>query len=1346
MRRPSRRAIWILALVVAVPLLLVGVLLGLSNTDPGRRLIEQLTSRFSGDRVLVTGLSGHFPGEIHIDRLELRDAKGVWLVATDITLRSAASQLLFRRLDVDRLRAGDVRVARAPVAAVATGVPDPDAGFLRRIDVATLELPRLELGPDLAGAEVLLDLRGHVHLKGTEEVDTALTAHRLDSAGTYELKGQLDAARINASLDVEEPAGGPLQNLAGVPRLGALSAHASISGPRAQEATHLELSAGSLHATAAGSVNWTAGTADLDVEASAPAMAPGPGLSWQAVELQGHYHGKFQAPALAGRLRMSAARLGDVQFRTLSADITGDLGSARANAVIEGLRVPGTQPALFEATPVELHGEAKYGDRAWHATFTAAHALVEVRGQGKAGAQPQLSFTATVASVEPFARLVDLGIRGHGVVTGTLAGQAADWHVELTAGIADLSGSDTWAQLLAPAVKLTLAAGQQGSTLTVSRARLEGGSLKVSADGAEKKGVLDFGWEAEVSKLAALSPALAGSAVARGRIHGPRSDFGATGSFKVDGSAHTSVRGAVELEVRAEGLPSRPSATVESHGSLDGSPIRIDASLRRAPNGGIRALIERAHWRSASATGDLTVPPGERPTAGRVSLEAPHLEDFGRLAGTPMRGSLSVSVEFQAAAGRGRADVRLEAQDAGTPDHRIGHLLVTGRVDAPTTHPVVALTAVADGVVLAGTTGSVRVSATGPEHAVALNFSTHWANAEATVLEASSSAVLDVPLRHLRVTALEATAHEQAVRLLAPATLTFGDGLSVDNLRLGAGGAVIELAGRLTPTLDLTASLTNATPALAAFFPDWQVDGTLTADARLTGPLRAPEGVAHVHGTGLRMRSDSGRGVPPTEIVGSIELHDGNAATDVHVRAGTAADLHVAGSVPIRRDQSFALHADGQIAVATANPFLEPNGRRVRGKATVNADVSGPATDPKVAGTVTVEGGDFQDFAHGAHLSDIALTVVAQDRSLKITRFVAHAGPGTVSVEGTVGVLEPTIPVDLRLTAANAQPLSSDLLTARVDGSLAIKGGAASGLTASGRIHVNRADINIPNALPRDVAVLDVRRPHAKPPPRRSWALAPIALDIAVDAPRAVFVRGRGLDAELGGNLRVGGTYDNPQVGGGFDMRRGTLALAGASLKFTSGNVSFNGGGPRNALDPTLDFAAESTSGDFTATLRVGGYASAPTIALTSVPDVGQDAILAQLLFGSADPKQLSPLQLISIGVALASISGVGYGSADPLGAVQRRLGLDRLAIGSVSGTTPDSNAATVEAGRYVSSRVYVGAVQSTTGITKLQAQVDLTKHLKLQTVVGNGSATAQGTTPQNDPGNTVGLVYQIDY
>jgi translocation and assembly module TamB len=57
-----------------------------------------------------------------------------------------------------------------------------------------------------------------------------------------------------------------------------------------------------------------------------------------------------------------------------------------------------------------------------------------------------------------------------------------------------------------------------------------------------------------------------------------------------------------------------------------------------------------------------------------------------------------------------------------------------------------------------------------------------------------------------------------------------------------------------------------------------------------------------------------------------------------------------------------------------------------------------------------------------------------------------------------------------------------------------------------------------------------------------------------------------------------------------------------------------------------------------------------------------------------------------------------------------------------------------------------VNLKQNTTGSTQLQADVDLTNKLKLQTRVGTGTATVQGTTPDNDPGSSVGLSYRFEY
>jgi translocation and assembly module TamB len=289
--------------------------------------------------------------------------------------------------------------------------------------------------------------------------------------------------------------------------------------------------------------------------------------------------------------------------------------------------------------------------------------------------------------------------------------------------------------------------------------------------------------------------------------------------------------------------------------------------------------------------------------------------------------------------------------------------------------------------------------------------------------------------------------------------------------------------------------------------------------------------------------------------------------------------------------------------------------------------------------------------------------------------------------------------------------------------------------------------IGIPNALPPEVAVLDVRRPGQAPPPPAQRKLV-IGLDLTLHAPREILVQGRGLNADLGGNLHITGTTANPSVSGGFEMLRGTFLLASTQLKFTSGRVSFTGPGLKGKIDPALDFTAQTTGTDATATLHITGLADAPQFELSSTPPLPQDEILARLLFGES-ASQLTVLQVAQIGAALASLSGVGGSGPNPLARVQKKLGLDRLSVSSGGSTTASggqSSGTTVEAGRYVSNRVFVGAKESTTGFSQVEVDVDVSKHLKLQTRVGNGSATTQGVTPENDPGSSVGMLYQFEY
>ncbi len=181
---------------------------------------------------------------------------------------------------------------------------------------------------------------------------------------------------------------------------------------------------------------------------------------------------------------------------------------------------------------------------------------------------------------------------------------------------------------------------------------------------------------------------------------------------------------------------------------------------------------------------------------------------------------------------------------------------------------------------------------------------------------------------------------------------------------------------------------------------------------------------------------------------------------------------------------ALALRANGAVDLAVLDPVLSPDGRRVRGQVTLDAGIAGTMAAPQVNGTLTLAGGEVQDFTQGVHLTNLAASIQVSGQTVRIVSLTGRAGPGTISASGSVG-LQPPMPIDITLTMKNARPLASDRLTATLDAALAVRGSVQDGLGASGTISIQRADINIPEHLPASVAVLDVRIAGRSRPRRR---------------------------------------------------------------------------------------------------------------------------------------------------------------------------------------------------------------------------------------------------------------------
>ncbi|HTB66693.1 MAG TPA: translocation/assembly module TamB domain-containing protein [Steroidobacteraceae bacterium] len=1314
------RRLRITLIVAAVPVLLLGLLWGalltVGNTLWGRQHIESLVAYLTSNHVRLHGLAGALPDRPSLQKLELADAQGIWLTAQNLEAVWDPWALLQRRVAVRSAHAQRIDWSRLPVSqAHATR-----QSSIPHIDVHEATVDSVNLSAALAGTASTLNLHASAHLRSLTDMQLAFAATRLNGEGTYSLQLDFDRTRMDGAFRLREPGHGPLAGLAGIPAIGDIVVSGDLAGPRQAEHINLHADLGELHAQATGVVDLVHASANLEYAADASAMVPRADLSWQQLHVRGNWQGTLAAAVAAGQVQALGLQLpGNVRIAALNASLAARAGDLSVRARIEGATAPGVPGGLFAAAPLVAEGSIQLAQATRPFELRVSHPSLNLHAKGHAAGAPAVDADIETADVAPLLQAVPLGLSGPLRLHASAQRNGSEVKLRVTAnGNLDSTRAALHGWLRGPETA-DIRATYQPSGVTIADAMLSNKALSLAGSGRlSAPARTDAPWivaaktRATLADLSILLPALSGTASIRADLSGSIAALRTVGDMEAIVAVHGSAPGTVRGKFDVAGLPQAPQAQVSLRGSLAAQPVTLQALVQVHPGDSIHIELPQADWQSLHAQGNLTLGLQDLDRSqGQFKWSIANLSDLNQVLGQHLAGQLSGALSL-VPAGKGAAVANTNLQVSG------------------------------EGLQIGAQKFSATLTGSGPLHALQLTLV-----AQAPILGKPASlkaqGQLQASQHSLTVSTANATVHAVDLKLEQPALVDFTQGLAVTGLHIMAADAHLQAAGAVLPQLHVNAELTDATPGLIdAILPGYLDSGSFKATVQLQGSLAHPVGQLRLTGTDLRAPGDAGS-LPPLQLTASADLANDGAKITLHSSAGDATHMSVEGSIPW--SGPLAVTASGNVDLARFNPLLESAGRRISGKIDVNAQVAGTLDVPTVKGSVQLHKGTIHDYRHGVDLTDIEGVLEGTQNQLRITQLTAHAASGTVAVTGTLGVLQGGWPVDLRLTARNAQPFASSIVSGTVNADLTLTGTALHELTLAGSVLVNKATVEIPNNFPPNVAVLDVRRPGQVVTPA---GFGPVFnINVTVNAPRQILVRGRGLDAELGGSLKIGGTARAPAIDGGFDMQRGLFTIAGSRLNFSSGRISFTGADITGKIDPTLDFTAQTTAVDTTVTLRITGVADAPEFELTSVPQLPQDEILARLLFGES-AGQLTALQAAQIGAALVTLTGVGTG-VNPLVAIQKHLGLDRLAVGSNDTGIPGStqnNGATIEAGRYLTNRIFLDVKQNTTGATQLQVDVDLTSKLRLQTQVGTGTATVQGTTPDNDPGSSVGLSYRFEY
>ncbi|MBP0481183.1 translocation/assembly module TamB domain-containing protein [Sagittula salina] len=432
--------------------------------------------------------------------------------------------------------------------------------------------------------------------------------------------------------------------------------------------------------------------------------------------------------------------------------------------------------------------------------------------------------------------------------------------------------------------------------------------------------------------------------------------------------------------------------------------------------------------------------------------------------------------------------------------------------------------------------------------------------------------------------------------------------------------------------------------------------------------------------------------------------------------------------------QSFGtmnLDITGSAPLALANARLAP--QVVSGVLTIDLAVRGAPALSSVSGRVSTSGARFAAPAYDISVEDLSggVTLAGGRADLDLSGRLSTGG--TLRISGPVGLSAP-FPAQLVVDLGDAGLRKADLFETTANGRITIDGGLTGGARIAGRIDLGQVEVRVPSLgpsyrsldglrhedMPQDVQRTLLFAGLSKTQKSTSAPLPPFPLDVTVSAPNRIFVRGRGLDAELGGSLRLRGTTADIVPVGQFDLIRGRLDLLGRRLDLTTGEVSMRG-----SFTPYVNFAATTVVEDTEITIALRGEVSQPELTVSSSPDLPQDEALAFFLFGRG-VDTLSPLQAVQLAAAIRTLSGEGgLGLQD---SIRSGLGVDNLDLG-----TADDGTVQASVGKYISEKIYTEATVDADGNSTVNLNLTLTPSVTVRGRVGSDGTSGLGVFFERD-------------
>lgn len=1387
-----RIAIGLAVLVGSIVALLAIAYVWLDSSS-GKRFVAKQIEGFefeNGMSIGIGAIEGSLYGEMRIRDLTLRDPKGVFASSPLVELDWRPFAFIGSHVDIRSLIVPQMRLRRLPTFNETPPTNQPLLPDLD-IDIANLQLRRIDIDAPVTGQRHRASLNGKVHIADRTAVVSARAATTAGAgfaggeSAVIDLRAVPEINTLDLTFRLDAPAEGLIAGLTGI----AQPMQLDLSGKGDWQAWNGALK-GSLGDQSLGDIALTARNGTF---AARGTMRPALLLKSQP--------GTLLAPETAIDITTTAnerrfdlaARIGNENF-ALDAKGLVDLGESRMRDLAIGFRL--LQPGTIAEN---LNGAGIVANLTLDGAFAA----------------PRIAYEVNAARLG-FNDMAILGLRASGAAR--LDRDA--WIIPVSARASRIAGLNAAAGGLLENVRLD-------GDLAYSNARLMSDNMRIRSSRIDATAVL----------LADLNTGLYTGAL-NGRVNGYRVESVGVFDVATDIDLETTGNGGFRLAgtVRARssqifndglreflGGNSLINANV-SYGS-DGigrvTRLTVAAPAFRLSQGsgsyGADGQIRFNASGSSNQYGPLTVAVTgtvTRPVA-TVRAARPGLGvGMSNVVATLRGNGESYVVEGSGDTDYGpfTADVdiftnRGPLEIAVNPGTRFADIGITGRVRQTSAGPFAGELA-ADG---AGVSGNVSLSAAGAYQRAVLALTARDARLPGPaglvigraivsadmVLAKTPQVVADIQIAGARMNQLQIVAARAKVdyrsgrgsaRVMAegrngfPFRIAANAALQPDHWRIALDGRANGIdfktrnPARILPQnaqyrlMPTTIDLSRGTIQLAGSYgAGMNVEARLSdVDLALINPIMPGLGLGGTASGSLDFAQASATSFPSADarlriedftrtslasvsqpvdmsVVGRLQPDGGSANAIIRRRGAIIGRMQVrlnplppgAGSWTTRllaAPLSGGLRYNGPADTLFSLAALPD--QSLTGPIGVAADFTGRVQQPQLRGIVRANSLTYENEQYGTRLTNMRLRGSFTGDRLQVEELTARAGEGTIRGEGFVSLSSAQgFPVQLALDLDKARLAQGSDLAATATGQLRIINSAAQGAVISGTISLPETRYRIVRQGSARVAKLTgVRRKPALGRARITGDPEPISgvpsnwkLDVKVVADNQIYVSGMGLDSEWAADIRITGTTGNPRITGGIDLVRGTLGFAGRSFDLEEGRLRFNGG---SATNPELNLRASGEAGDVTVNIVVSGTGENPDIAFSSTPSLPQDEVMARILFGNSIG-ELTPIQAVQLAASLNSLRG-GSGGLNPLGVLQSASGIDRLRILGADEETGRGTSLAV--GQYISNDVYVEIITDTRGFTATQIEISLSKALSVLSQVGSFG------------GSNVNVQYRKDY